>query len=156
LAVEINAEYTDQHPIFIIVLKGAFMFGAELLQNITIDCRVAFIKLTSYEGTSSTGKVIQDFEVQENLKDENVVIIEDIVDTGTTLEYLQKMISKENPKSLRIATLLFKEEVYTKPYNIDYVGFNIPNRFVIGYGLDYDGWGRNLDGIFVMSNENKN
>ncbi|HNQ11729.1 MAG TPA: hypoxanthine phosphoribosyltransferase [Bacteroidia bacterium] len=150
LAIQINEDYQGKKIIFLVVLNGAFLFAADLFRNLKNDCSISFIKLSSYSGTSSSGAVKQIMSFTENVEDRHVVIIEDIVDTGHTAQYLLKEIKKQNPSSVKLASLLFKPEAIEYDYSPDYTGFDIPNAFVIGYGLDYDGAGRNLKDIYQL------
>jgi hypoxanthine phosphoribosyltransferase len=150
LAAEINAEYADKKPLFIAILNGSFMFASDLFKELTIDAEICFIKLASYKGTKSTGNVITSIGLDENLKGRHVIIVEDIVDTGKTLhEFLPQLINQQ-PASLKIAALLHKPEALVHPLTIDYLGFKVPNKFLLGYGLDYDGLGRNLKEIYQL------
>lgn len=150
LAAEINAAYADKKPLFIAILNGSFMFASDLFKELTIDAEICFIKLASYKGTKSTGNVITSIGLDENLKDRHVIIVEDIVDTGKTLyEFLPQLINQQ-PASLKIAALLHKPEALVHPLTIDYLGFKVPNKFLLGYGLDYDGLGRNLKEIYQL------
>ncbi|MGE0561224.1 MAG: hypoxanthine phosphoribosyltransferase [Flavobacteriales bacterium] len=151
VAQKINLEYKGQSPLFLGVLNGSFMFMGDLMKAIELECLVSFVKLASYEGTESKGSVNQLIGLNENLEGRDVIIVEDIVDTGNTLEKLYQIIEEKNPKSLKIATLLYKPEAYKKDFNIDFVAKEIPNNFVVGYGLDYDGYGRNLSSIYVLN-----
>lgn len=150
VAENLNRDYQNQEVLFISVLNGSFMFSADLLKKIDLKCAVTFVKMQSYEGTSTTGKINELIGLNENLEGKNVVIIEDIVDTGNTLEKLSEIIAQKNVKSSKIATLLYKPTAYKKEFPIDYVGIEIPNDFVVGYGLDYDGLGRNLSKIYKL------
>jgi hypoxanthine phosphoribosyltransferase len=127
------------------------MFTADLLKEITIPCEVSFVKMASYQGTQSTGKVNELIGLDEDIENRNVILIEDIVDTGNTLLKLVDSLKNKNIKSLKICTLLFKPEPYHNKLKLDYVGLEIPNKFVVGYGLDYDNLGRNLKEIYVLS-----
>jgi hypoxanthine phosphoribosyltransferase len=151
VAQTINADYHGKTPIFLGVLNGSFMFIGDLLKSVNVECFVSFVKLASYEGTESTGKVNELIGLTEDIENKDIILVEDIVDTGNTLEKLHDILSSKNPKSIKIATLLYKPEAYKKSYNIDYVGLEIPNAFVLGYGLDYDGLGRNLNSIYVLN-----
>lgn len=151
MALSINKELRDEFPVFLAVLNGSFMFAADLLREITISCELSFIKLASYEGTKSNGNVNELIGLASDLKGRTVVIVEDIVDSGITIERLVKILREKEVKELKVATILFKPDSYKKQYNIDYIGFSIPNDFVIGYGLDYDGQGRNLKEIHVLA-----
>ncbi len=150
LAKQLNEDYTDKKPLFIAILNGSFMFASDLFKEITIEAEICFIKLASYKGTKSTGNVITSIGLDESLKNRHVVIIEDIVDTGKTLhEFLPQLINQQ-PASLKIAALLHKPDALAHPLTIDYLGFNVPNKFLLGYGLDYDGLGRNLKEIYQL------
>lgn len=151
VASKINDDYKGKRPIFLGVLNGSFMFFGDLLKSIDLECTVSFVKLASYEGIGSTGKVDELIGLKENIEGRDVILIEDIVDTGNTLIKLHEILSKKNPKSIKIATLLYKPEAYKKHHPIDYVGIEISNAFVLGYGLDYDGLGRNLSSIYVLN-----
>lgn len=151
VAQKINHEYKGKSPLFLGVLNGSFMFMGDLMKSIELECLVSFVKLASYEGTESKGTVNQLIGLNESLEGKDVIIVEDIVDTGNTLEKLYQIIEEKNPKSLKIATLLYKPEAYKKDFNIDFVAKEIPNNFVVGYGLDYDGYGRNLSSIYVLN-----
>ena len=150
LAKEINIEYAGKRPIFIAILNGSFMFASDLFKDISIDAEICFIKLASYKGTRSTGNVITSIGLDEPLKDRHVVIIEDIVDTGNTLHKFLPQLYNQQPASLKIASLLHKPEALKYPIVIDYLGFNVPNIFLLGFGLDYDGLGRNLAEIYQL------
>jgi hypoxanthine phosphoribosyltransferase len=150
LADAINRDYAGKRPLFIAILNGSFMFAADLFKQITIDAEISFIKLASYRGMKSTGKVITAIGLDEDLYDRDVVILEDIVDTGKTLNEFLPSLNHQQPKSLKIVALLHKSEATKYPLTIDYVGFIIPDKFVVGYGLDYDGLGRNLREIYQV------
>jgi hypoxanthine phosphoribosyltransferase len=151
VASKINDDYKGCTPIFLGILNGSFMFFGDLLKSIDLECTVSFVKLASYEGTSSTGEVNELIGLSEDISGRDIILVEDIVDTGNTLVKLYEILSEKNPKSIKIATLLYKPEAYKKHHPIDYVGLEIPNAFVLGYGLDYDGLGRNLSSIYVLN-----
>lgn len=151
VAQKINRDYHGRTPLFLGVLNGSFMFFSDLLKGIDLSCEVSFVKLASYEGTTSTGKVEELIGLNEDLSGRDIILVEDIVDTGNTLEKLYQMLLDKQPASIKIATLLFKPEAYHKAYPIDYIGKEIPNAFVLGYGLDYDGLARNLSSIYVLN-----
>lgn len=151
VADKINSELICENPLFLVVLNGSFMFAADLLKEVTIPCEISFIKLASYHGTSSTGVVTEMIGLTEEVKGRTIVVIEDIVDTGVTIEKLHNVLTKKEVKQIKIATFLLKPEAYKKNITIDYVGLSIPNDFVVGYGLDYDGLGRNMKEIFVLA-----
>jgi hypoxanthine phosphoribosyltransferase len=150
LAVQINNDFAGREVVFIGVLNGAFIFAADLFMKIDLKARITFVKLASYTGTSSSGSIKELIGWNEDLKDKSVIIIEDIVDTGVTLEHTVNNLIIRNVKNIKIATLLLKPAAYKKDIHIDYVGFEIPNDFVVGYGLDYDGLGRNLPSVYTL------
>ena len=141
-----------ENPLFIIVLKGSFLFASDLLKALSFDAEITFMQIKSYQGTQSSGEIKDIMGVPMNLKERTIVIIEDIVDTGNTLEYLYNRLSKENPKKIHIASLLLKPDVYSKEIPIDFIGKEIPNHFVVGYGLDYEELGRTLPKIYKLKN----
>lgn len=151
IANAINTDLVNEFPVFLVVLNGSFMFAADLLKEVTIPCELSFIKVASYHGTTSTGTVTELIGLTEDLRGRTVVIVEDIVDTGITLERLINVLSRKNVKQTKIATALFKPSSFKKDIKVDYVGIEIPNDFVVGYGLDYDGLGRNLKEIYVLA-----
>lgn len=150
IAGEINKDYEGKKPLFIAILNGAFMFAADLLKEINVDAEICFIKLASYKGVKSTGKVITAIGLDADLWQRDVIIVEDIVDTGKTLFQFLPQLLHHHPASLKIAALLHKPEAMIHPIDIDYLGFTIPNKFVVGYGLDYDGLGRNIKEIYQL------
>lgn len=150
LAAAINADYAGKRPLFIAILNGSFMFAADLFKQVNIDAELCFIKLASYKGMKSSGNVVTSIGLEDDLFGKDVVIVEDIVDTGKTLHNFLPKLMHQQPKSLKIASLLHKSEATEYPLTIDYVGFDIPNKFVVGYGLDYDGLGRNLKEIYQL------
>lgn len=146
----INHDYAGKRPFFIAILNGSFMFAADLFKHLTIDAEICFIKLASYEGMRSTGNVVTSIGLDEDLFGKDVVIVEDIIDTGKTLHQFLPKLHHQQPSSLRIASLLHKSAATVFPVVPDYVGFDIPDKFVVGYGLDYDGLGRNLKEIYQV------
>ena len=150
VAAEINRDYIDKKPLFIAILNGAFIFAADLFKQINVEAEIAFIKLASYKGVKSTGKVITAIGLDAELYGRDVIIVEDIVDTGKTLSQFLPQLEHQHPASLRIASLLHKPDAMMHPIKIDYLGFTIPNKFVLGYGLDYDGLGRNIKEIYQL------
>ena len=150
VAQKINSDLANETPLFLVVLNGSFMFAADLLKEVTIPCEISFIKLASYHGTSSTGTVTEMIGLTEEIKGRTVVVVEDIVDTGVTLEKLVTLLTKKEVKQIKVASFLLKPDAYKKDIPVDYVGMEIPNDFVVGYGLDYDGLGRNMKEIFVL------
>ncbi len=151
IAQKINSELSHEFPVFLVVLNGSFMFASDLLKKVSIPCEISFIKVASYHGTTSTGSVTELIGLTENIANRTVVIVEDIVDTGVTLEKLVSVLKGKNVKQIKVASALLKPESYKKDIAVDYVGIEIKNEFVIGYGLDYDGLGRNLKDIYVLA-----
>lgn len=153
LASEISRDYMGKRPLFIAILNGSFMFAADLFKHMGIEAEISFIKLASYKGTRSTGQVMTSIGLEESLKDRHVIILEDIVDTGKTLSAFLPQLTNQQPASLKIAALLHKPDAQVHPLDIDYLGFTVPNKFLLGYGLDYDGLGRNLKEIYQLVGE---
>lgn len=151
MANKMNNDIKDEDPVFLGILNGSFIFIGELFKHLNFPCKISFLKLASYEGTSSTGKVKQLIGLNEDIKGKTVVILEDIIDTGKTMDILVKQLSEYQPSKILISTLLYKPEVYNNKYPINYYCFDIPNKFIVGYGLDYDGYGRNLDSIYQIA-----
>lgn len=151
IAASINKDYAGEKPLFIAILNGSFMFAADLFKHITIDAEICFIKLASYKGMTSSGHITTAIGLDQDLYDRHVIIVEDIVDTGKTLHVFLPKLHHQQPRSLKIAALLHKPDATQFPINIDYIGFTIPNKFVVGYGLDYDGLGRNLKEIYQLA-----
>jgi hypoxanthine phosphoribosyltransferase len=151
LAGEINAEYQDKQPLFVAVLNGSFMFAADLVRRITIPCEITFIRVASYESMASSGQVKKIMALHEDIRGRHVILLEDIVDTGITMEQVLEDIQRLEPRSVKVGTLLLKPDALQRSIPLHYVGFQIPNRFVVGYGLDYDGLGRNLPDLYVLS-----
>lgn len=152
VAQQINNDYEGERPVFLGILNGAFMFASELIKRFKGDCEVSFAKLGSYEGIQSTGDVKTLLGVGQSLKNRHVIIIEDIVDTGNTLEEIQRILQNEKVKSFKTATLFYKPESYSKNIPVDFVGMEISNDFIVGFGLDYKGLGRNLPQIYILNN----
>ncbi|GHV20627.1 hypoxanthine phosphoribosyltransferase [Bacteroidia bacterium] len=150
VADQIGNDMLGKNPLFICVLNGAFMFASDLIKRLDFPCEVTFIRLKSYEGTGTEGLVKEIHGLIESVTDRNVVIVEDIIDTGHTICQLIETISKDNPASLKVATLLFKPEALKIKVSPDYVAMDIPSDFIVGYGLDYDGHGRNLRDIYKL------
>jgi len=150
LARQITADNVGEGLVILGILKGSFIVMADLAREIDLPVSIEFLKISSYSGTASTGEVKSVLGLSADLLGKNVLIVEDIVDTGITMDYLISELSKHNPKRLQIFTLLFKKEAFRYNYALDYVGFEIPNKFVVGYGLDYDGLGRNLPDIYQL------
>jgi len=150
VADKINADYTGKKPLIIPILNGSFMFASDLMKKLTIDCEISFIKASSYHGTTTTGSVNELIGLNESLEQRHVIILEDIIDTGTTLARLIPTFELKLPSSLKIASLLHKPKALKADIRVDYVGLEIPNDFIVGYGLDYDGLGRNLREIYKV------
>lgn len=151
LAERISADYADKNPVFVIVLSGAFVFASDLLREIQFPCQLAFTKLTSYSGTESTGKIAELLPVTENVTDRHVIILEDIVETGYSMQFLLERLAEHNPASVEICALSAKPEQCKVPgLNVKYVGMQLPEAFIVGYGLDYDGLGRQLRDIYSL------
>lgn len=150
LVSKINSDYNDCCPVFIGVLNGSFLFCADLVKRFNGNCEIAFIRVASYQGLASSGQVKEILGLTMSLKNRDVIILEDIVDTGNTLENLMNNLIKESPKSIKIATLLYKPGAYKKSFPIDYAAIEVGNEFLVGYGLDYDGLGRNLKHIYKI------
>lgn len=150
VAERINKDLDGKNPLFLAVLNGSFIFAADLMRYITIPCEISFVKLASYQGTASSGAVRELIGVNQNLKGRTVVILEDIVDTGNTMKQMLASLEKEEPESLHICTLLVKPGKLQVPLNIEYPAMEIPNDFIVGYGLDYDQQGRNLRDIYTI------
>jgi hypoxanthine phosphoribosyltransferase len=150
VAAEINKDYDGKRPLFVAILNGSFMFASDLFKEITIEAEICFIKLASYKGTKSTGHVITSIGLDDQLFGRHVVILEDIVDTGKTLSEFLPQLHHQQPASLKIASLLHKPEALIHDIKVDYCGFRVPNKFLLGFGLDYDGLGRNLREIYKL------
>lgn len=150
LAKKINADYKNECPVFVSVLNGSFMFTADLLKKVKINCEVSFVKVASYSGAQSTGNVNTLIGLTNNLKGRSVIVLEDIVDSGNTIVKLMRELKKQKPKNIHVATLFFKPEAYQGTIPPDYIGIKVPNDFIVGYGLDYDQLGRNLSDIYIL------
>ena len=150
LAVEINQDYDGKKPLIIAILNGSFMFASDLFKELECEPEICFIKLASYKGTRSTGSVITSIGLDATIKQRHVIVLEDIVDTGKTLTEFLPQLKDQQPASLKIVALLHKPEALQYPIAIDYLGFEVPNKFLLGYGLDYDGLGRNLKEIYRL------
>lgn len=151
MAKQIEDDFQDEVPVFIGVLNGSFMVLSDLMKHYKSNCEVSFVKMASYEGTQTTNEVKQLIGLNQNLEGRTVIVVEDIVDTGNTVEELKHIFKSQNVKHFKIATLFFKPEAYTKDLKLDYVGIRIPNKFIVGFGLDYDGLGRNLKDVYQLS-----
>jgi len=150
LAAQLNKEYEGKNPMFVAILNGSFMFASDLFKELTINAEICFIKLASYKGTQSTGHVITSIGLDANLTGRHVVVLEDIIDTGKTLHEFLPQLNNQQPESLKVAVLLHKPDATEHHFPIDYCCFSIPNKFVLGYGLDYDGFGRNIKEIYQL------
>lgn len=151
MGIQLNLDYENRCPIFIGVLNGCFLFMADLLKEISIPCEVAFVKVSSYQGTNSSGKIKETMGLPENLHNRDIILVEDIVDTGFTLNYLLQEVQKQKPASVKVCALLLKPDALKAPIEaLEYLGFEIANEFVVGFGLDYNGLGRNLTDIYCV------
>ncbi|HKM45688.1 MAG TPA: hypoxanthine phosphoribosyltransferase [Dysgonamonadaceae bacterium] len=150
VAAEINNDLKNKDPIFIAVLNGSFMFAGDLMKEVSIPCEITFVRIASYKGMSTTKDLKEVLGLNEDIKGRTVVIVEDIVDTGHTIERLIQQFTALEPKEIKIATLLFKPKALIKDVKPDYVALEIPNDFIVGFGLDYDGFGRNLQDIYKI------
>jgi hypoxanthine phosphoribosyltransferase len=149
IGVQLNVDYENRNPVFIGVLNGSFLFMADLMKEVELPCETEFIKVASYEGDSSSGQVKDALGMPTNLKNRDVIIVEDIIDSGLTMQYILAEVYKQQPASVAVCTLLYKPDaIQQEVKELSYVGFEIPNEFVVGYGLDYDGLGRNLNHIY--------
>ena len=152
IAAKLVRDLDGKNPLFLVVLNGSFMFASDLFKLCNILCDISFVKLSSYRGTGTTGNVKTLIGLSENIKGRTVVIIEDIVDTGHTIGNIVEHLKRQNPAEIKICTMLFKPDAYKMNIKLDYVGMEIPNDFVVGYGLDYDGFGRNYGDIYKINN----
>lgn len=150
VAEKINRDMAGKNPLFLAVLNGAFVFAADLMRRITIPCEISFVKLASYQGVISTGKVREVIGINESLAGRTVIIVEDIVDTGLTMKQMMDSLATRNPESIHICSLLLKPDKLQVPLDVEYVALRIPNDFIVGYGLDYDQQGRNLPDIYTV------
>ena len=148
IADKLNADYKDERPVFLSVLNGSFMFSSEIMKKYKGECDIQFVKLGSYKGTESTGDVKTLIGLTKSLAGKKVVILEDIVDTGGTLKELDQILNEKNVADYKVATLFHKPSMYHEKFKLDYTGIEIPNEFIVGYGLDYDGLGRNLTSVY--------
>ena len=150
VSFKINNDFADSNPIFVCVLNGSFMYASDLIKRFSHNCEVTFLKVASYKGTQSTGSIKELIGLNESISDRNVIIVEDIVDTGATLEAVVKELELLNPKSIKVSTLLYKPLAYQKTIPVDYAAIEVGNEFLVGYGLDYNGLGRNLEDIYII------
>lgn len=153
VADQISHDLAGKKPLLIVVLNGAFIFAADLMRQLSLSCEISFVRMSSYVGTSSTGHVKQLIGLKEDIEGRDIIIVEDIVDSGLTMKELISILSARHPREIRIASLLVKPENLKVDLNIDYCCFNIPNDFIVGYGLDYEGEGRNLRSIYVIADD---
>jgi len=153
LADKLNHDYADKKPLFIAILNGSFMFASDLFKYLTIEAEICFIKLASYKGTKSTGQVVTAIGLDIDITNRHLVILEDIIDTGKTMSHFLPQLQNQQPASLKTAILLHKPEATVFEVPIDYCCFSIPNKFVLGYGLDFDGYGRNIKEIYQLISE---
>jgi hypoxanthine phosphoribosyltransferase len=151
LADRINADFKDKNPLFLAILNGSFVFAADLLRKISIPCNISFVKFASYSGTETTEEVKELIGLNEEIKGRHIILLEDIVDTGNTMELILSDLTKMNPADVKIACFCNKPEAFRKSFRIDYIGMSIPDEFIVGYGLDYDGYGRNLPDIYKIA-----
>lgn len=149
LAAHLNHDYADKQPLLVAVLNGSFMFAADLMKELQISCEITFIRVASYAGTSSTGKVKELLGLHEEIAGRHIIILEDIVDTGHTMQMLLETLGAKQPASMEVATLFLKPDCLQHALDVRYVGMSIPNDFIVGYGLDYDGLGRNYPDVYV-------
>lgn len=156
VAEEINRDFKDcdDVPVILCILNGSIMFTAELMKRLRFNCELVSMKVSSYAGTRSTGKVREVLGITSSIKDRRVIIVEDIVDTGNTIETLMKLVKEQGAADIKVCTMLFKPEIYTKDIKLDYVALSIPNDFIVGFGLDYNEIGRNYKDIYVIDNQN--
>ena len=153
LAEKINTDYKEKRPLFISILNGSFMFSADLFKCLTVEAEICFIKLASYKGTKSSGQIITAIGLDTDITGRDIIIIEDIIDTGKTLHQFLPQVYNQQPSSLKIAVLLHKPDATVFPVRIDYTCFSIPDKFVVGYGLDYNGLGRNFRELYQLQTE---
>lgn len=153
VADRLNSDMKDKNPLLLAVLNGSFMFAADLMRRLTIPCEISFVKLASYQGTTSTGKIKEVIGINEDLTDRTVVIVEDIVESGLTIKRMIESLGTRNPKSVHVCTLFQKPELLKENIKVDYVTIPIPNDFIVGYGLDYDQQGRQLRDVYTLVSE---
>ncbi len=150
IGATLSTEYADKNPLIIAVLNGSFMVAADLMKSITIDCEISFVKVSSYHGTTSSGRVDELIGLNTDIRGRHIILLEDIVDTGVTVDKVLKLLSVAGPASVKTCTLLFKPDAFKGKKTPDYIGFSVPELFVVGYGLDYDELGRNLRAIYKL------
>ncbi len=150
LAAQLNREYENKELVFLAILNGSFMFASDLIKQITIPCEISFVKLSSYHGINSRGEVNELLGINSDIRNKNVIIIEDIVDSGLTIDKIHTLLEVHGAASVKVCSLLFKPDAFSGKHAPDYIGFSIPNAFVVGYGLDYNEKGRNLSAIYQL------
>lgn len=150
IAEKMNIDLEGKDPLFVCILNGSFMFAAELMKKVSVPSEISFVRMASYQGTKSTGKIKEIYGLEEDIEGRTIVIIEDIVDTGHTMSLILDQLACDNPKEIKVATLLFKPEALKTDVKLDYVALEIPSDFIVGFGLDYDGYGRNLADIYKI------
>jgi hypoxanthine phosphoribosyltransferase len=153
IGASLSAEYAEKKPLIIAVLNGSFMVAADLMKSISIDCEISFVKVSSYHGTTSTGRVDELIGLNTAIRGRHIILLEDIVDTGVTVDKVLKLLSAAGPASVKTCTLLFKPDAFKGKKTPDYIGFSVPELFVVGYGLDYDELGRNLRDIYKLKQD---
>jgi adenylate kinase len=153
LSGSINTNYAGRVPLFVVVLNGAFIFASDILKRINLDCEISFLRVSSYRGTSSTGEVKEMMPIGTDVSGRDVILIEDIVDTGKTMGEVKSKMLSEGANTVSICTLLYKPDAFAGNYRVEYIGVEIPDRFVVGYGLDYDGLGRNLPSLYQIKSK---
>lgn len=153
VAAKINVDMKDKKPLLLAVLNGSFIFAADLMRYLTMECEISFVKLASYQGTTSTGTIKEVIGINEDLTGRDIIIVEDIVESGHTIKRMIDTLGTRNPASVHVCTLLFKPEALKVPIDVEYAAIRIPNDFIVGYGLDYDGLGRNLRDIYTLVEE---
>jgi len=156
LSSRINKKYEGKCPLFVVVLNGAFVFASDLVKKVTVDCEISFLRVSSYRGTASTGQVKETMPIGTNVSGRDIILVEDIVDTGGTMGEVKRKMEDAGANSVSICTLLFKPDAFRGNYTVDFVGVEIPDKFVVGYGLDYDGLGRNIPSLYqIKSNDER-
>ncbi len=150
ISIKINKKYAGKSPLFVVILNGAFMFASDLMKKVNVECEISFLRVSSYRGTASTGEVKEMMPIGTNVSGRDIILVEDIVDTGNTMGEIKQQMKDAGANSVSICTLLFKPDAFKGNYLVDFIGVEIPDRFVVGYGLDYDGLGRNLPSLYQI------
>ena len=150
VADDINRDYIGKNPLLIAILNGSFIFASDLMRKLTVPCEITFVKFASYSGTSTTSNVKELIGMTEDIRGRHIIIVEDIVDTGITMDKILRDVRSKEPADVKVACFCFKSEAFVKDFQIDYLGLEIPNKFIVGYGLDYDGYGRNLPDVYQV------